>query len=155
MKTNIITLFLTLSIASGMAVSANAADYTFKTDPNPEYYKSTNYEELYDAGYNYGAQNQIEFDIPELKYGLSQEFLKTTLNNPYISSGIQNGIGGSSGFAPDSLLLCPERTGQTVVRIFDWQGHCSTFDLVRQALTAFSRVCIMKVSSPRKMEVPG
>ena len=80
-----------------MAVSANAADYTFKTDPNPEYYKSTNYEELYDAGYNYGAQNQIEFDIPELKYGLSQEFLKTSLNNPYLSSGIQYGIGGSSG----------------------------------------------------------
>ena len=97
MRKKIIALFLTLSIASGMAVSASAADYTFKTDPNPEYYKSTNYEELYDAGYNYGGQNQIDFNIPELKYGLSQEFLETSLNNPYLSSGIHYGIGIGSG----------------------------------------------------------
>ncbi len=60
------------------------------------YYGSTNYEDLYDAGYNYGARNQIDYDIPEIQYGLSQEFLETSLNNPYLSSGIQYGLSGGS-----------------------------------------------------------
>ncbi|MBR6636691.1 MAG: hypothetical protein IKK97_04485, partial [Phascolarctobacterium sp.] len=76
MKKRITTLFLTLSLAASMAVSASAADYTFKTDPNPEYYGSTNYEDLYDAQYNYGGNNQIDHDIPAIKYGLSQQFLE-------------------------------------------------------------------------------
>ena len=67
-----------------------------KPRPNPVYYGSTNYEDLYDAGYNYGARNQIDYDIPEIQYGLSQEFLETSLNNPYLSSGIQYGLSGGS-----------------------------------------------------------
>ena len=99
MKKRITTLFLTLSLAASMAVSASAADYTFKTDPNPEYYGSTNYEDLYDAQYNYGGNNQIDHDIPAIKYGLSQQFLETSLNNPYLGSGIQYGIYGSGSNA--------------------------------------------------------
>lgn len=95
MKKRITTLFLTLSLAASMAVSASAADYTFKTDPNPEYYGSTNYVDLYDAQYNYGGSNQIDYDIPAIKYGLSQQFLESSLNNPYLGSGIQYGISGS------------------------------------------------------------
>ena len=149
MKTNIITLFLTLSIASGMAVSANAADYTFKTDPNPEYYKSTNYEELYDAGYNYGGQNQIDFNIPELKYGLSQEFLETSLNNPYLSSGVQYGIGGSSGTAvyPESdfsnsgiisggTIEIPYRPYLTVADLTQKDGSIGSVSIKRIGLSA-------------------
>ena len=71
-------------MALGMASSASAADYSFETSANPVYYGSTNYEDLYDAGYNYGARNQIDYDIPEIQYGLSQEFLETSLNNPYL-----------------------------------------------------------------------
>lgn len=63
---------------------------------NGDRYGSTNYEDLYDAGYNYGARNQIDYDIPEIQYGLSQEFLETSLNNPYLSSGIQYGLSGGS-----------------------------------------------------------
>ena len=133
MKTHILTLFLTLSIASGMAVSANAADYTFKTDPNPEYYKSTNYEELYDAGYNYGGQNQIDFNIPELKYGLSQEFLETSLNNPYLSSGIQYGIGGSSSTAvyPESDFSYSDSTNGGTIEI-PYQPYLTVADLTQK-----------------------
>ena len=83
-----------LTMALGMASSASAADYSFETSANPVYYGSTNYEDLYDAGYNYGARNQIDYDIPEIQYGLSQEFLETSLNNPYLSSGIQYGLSG-------------------------------------------------------------
>ena len=133
MKQNIITLFLTLSIASGMAVSANAADYTFKTDPNPEYYKSTNYEELYDAGYNYGAQNQIDFDIPELKYGLSQEFLETSLNNPYLRSGVQYGIGigSSTSVYPESDFSYSDSTNGGTIEI-PYQPYLTVADLTQK-----------------------
>lgn len=112
MKKRITTLFLTLSLAASMAVSASAADYTFKTDPNPEYYGSTNYVDLYDAQYNYGGINQIDYDIPAIQYGLSQQFLETSLDNPYLGSGIQYGISGSgssvtypeSDFSSNSII---------------------------------------------------
>ena len=67
----ILTLCCMLTMALGMASSASAADYSFETSANPVYYGSTNYEDLYDAGYNYGARNQIDYDIPEIQYGLS------------------------------------------------------------------------------------
>ena len=78
------TLCMALAVLSGVAVPASAADYSFQTDPEPEYYDSTNYEDRYDAAYNYGEHNQIDYDIPEIKYGLSQEFLEQSLNNPYL-----------------------------------------------------------------------
>ena len=52
----ILTLCCMLTMALGMASSASAADYSFETSANPVYYDSTNYEDLYDAGYNYGAR---------------------------------------------------------------------------------------------------
>lgn len=95
MKTKrIVTLALTVALVASMAVSASAADYSFSTSANPVYYGSTNYEDFYDAGYNYGDHNQIDYDIPAIKYGLSQEFLETSLDNPYLGSNIQYGIGG-------------------------------------------------------------
>lgn len=92
----LLTLCCVLSMTLGMVPFVSAADYSFKTSPDPVYYGSTNYEDLYDAGYNYGARNQIDYDIPEIQYGLSQKFLETSLNNPYLSSGIQYGLSGGS-----------------------------------------------------------
>lgn len=92
----LLTLCCALSMTLGMVPFVSAADYSFKTSPDPVYYGSTNYEDLYDAGYNYGARNQIDYDIPEIQYGLSQKFLETSLNNPYLSSGIQYGLSGGS-----------------------------------------------------------
>lgn len=105
MNKKLATLCLSLTLLANMAVSASAADYTFETDTNPDYYGSTDYEDQYDAAYNYGGPNQIDYDIPEIKYGLSQEFLESSLNNPYLGGNIQYGIqgggGGSTGY-PDS-----------------------------------------------------
>ena len=95
----LLTLCCVLTMALGMATQASAADYSFETSANPSYYGSTNYDDLYDASYNYGDHNQIDYDIPEIRYGLSQEFLETSLNNPYLSSGIQYGLSGGSGSA--------------------------------------------------------
>lgn len=88
----IITLCLALSIASAMAVSAHAADYSFRTEGDTDYYRGTDYVDYYGSEYNYGGRNAIDFDIPELGYGLSQEFLEHSLQNPYLGSGIQYGI---------------------------------------------------------------
>lgn len=95
----LLTLYCMMTMALSMATSANAADYSFSTSANPVYYGSTNYEDLYDASYNYGDRNQIDYDIPEIQYGLSQEFLESSLNNPYLGSGIQYGLSGSSTIA--------------------------------------------------------
>ena len=92
----LLTLCCALSMALGMVTFASAADYSFKTSPDPVYYGSTNYEDLYDAEYHYGARNQIDYDIPEIQYGLSQEFLESSLNNPYLNSNTQYGLSGSS-----------------------------------------------------------
>lgn len=92
----LLTLCCALSMALGMVTFASAADYSFKTSPDPVYYGSTNYEDLYDAEYRYGSRNQIDYDIPEIQYGLSQEFLESSLDNPYLNGNTQYGFGGSS-----------------------------------------------------------
>ena len=143
------TLALSLALMASMAVSASAADYSFTTDPKPEYYKSTNYEDLYDADYHYGAQNQINFDVPELKYGLSQEFLESSLNNPYLGSGVQYGIGGSSGSTqyPESdfssvstitggTIEMPYRPYLTVADLTQKDGSIGTVSIKRIGLSA-------------------
>lgn len=104
MRKKIISLCLIATAIMGMSVTANAADYTFKTGQDTDYYKSTNYVDRYDAEYNYGRINQIDYDIPAIKYGLSQEFLESSLNNPFLGGGIRWGItgGGSTAVYPGS-----------------------------------------------------
>ena len=146
---NLLSLCCTLTMAFGLVNSANAADYTFKTDPNPDYYKSTSYEDLYDAQYRFGARNQIDYDIPEIKYGLAQEFLETSLNNPYLSGGIQYGLGGSSGTStyPDmdysssgsisgGTIELPYRPALTVADLMQKDGSIGTVSIKRIGLSA-------------------
>lgn len=83
----IMTLCLAVGLMAGLAVNASAADYEFSTGDSTEYYGSTNYEDQYDSAYRYGETNQIDFDIPEIEYGLAQEFLESSLSNPYLTPG--------------------------------------------------------------------
>lgn len=85
------SLLLTLSIASGMTLSAHAADYTFHTADAVDYYGSTSYESKYDAEYRYGGENRIDYEIPEIRYGLAQEFLEHSPQNPSLA-GTQYGL---------------------------------------------------------------
>lgn len=88
----IMTLCLAVGLMAGLAVNASAADYEFSTGDSTEYYGSTNYEDQYDSAYRYGETNQIDFDIPEIEYGLAQEFLESSLSNPYLTPGTQYGL---------------------------------------------------------------
>ena len=56
---------------SALTVGAFAADYGFDGVKAPEYYDSTNYEDVYGAQYNYGGTNAVDYAVPELTYGKS------------------------------------------------------------------------------------
>ena len=67
----LVTATLALGLILVMPLCANAADYTFKGAAAPEYYPSTSYEELYGARYNYGGKNIVDYQYPELPYGVT------------------------------------------------------------------------------------
>lgn len=91
------TLIATIGAITCLAGSVHAADYDFDPPDTTDYYGSTNYEDQYDSAYNYGGRNQIDYDIPEIQYGLAQEFLESSLSNPYLQSGTQYGVGITEG----------------------------------------------------------
>lgn len=51
-------------------ISAHAADYSFTTDAPSDYYPSSAYEDVYGSQYNYGGPNVVDYQIPELEYGI-------------------------------------------------------------------------------------
>lgn len=121
----LIALCLLIGIMASMAVSAHAADSTFVTEGKTDYYKSTCYEDYYDSVYNYGGMNAIDFDIPEIRYGLADEFLETSLDNSYLGSGIRYGIAPTGSDIrygtelSDNVSYPPADYGNAVVSIAD------------------------------------
>ena len=53
-----------------LTVSAHAADYSFTTDAPADYYPSSAYEDVYGSQYNYGGPNVVDYQIPELEFGV-------------------------------------------------------------------------------------
>lgn len=110
MKKALLTICSLCVLVSGLTVCASAADYSFDTKPDTGYYKATNYEDKYDAAYNYKGQNQIETDIPEIRYGLSSSqggFLEGSVSGA-------NGNSGSFGLISSTTNSYPNvdyRTG--------------------------------------------
>ena len=89
---------LTLTLAatlSAMAVSAQAADYSFETDGTPEYYPSSSYEDVYSSRYNYGGKNVVDYQIPKLEYGQFST-TQTGVMEKIMLPGLQ-GISASGG----------------------------------------------------------
>ena len=50
--------------------TAQAADYNFETSAPSDYYDSTSYEDVYGSRYNYGGTNVVDYQIPDLEYGV-------------------------------------------------------------------------------------
>ena len=67
----LVTATLALGLILAMPLSASADDYTFHGAAAPEYYPSTSYEEVYGARYNYGCRNIVDYQYPELPYGVT------------------------------------------------------------------------------------
>lgn len=105
-----IGLVLSIVAALSLAVPAFAADYDFTTTAPQDYYGSTSYEDVYGSGYNYGGPNVVDYQIPELEYGVLSSTMtgvmeRTTLPGLQQFFGTGGGGYGLSGGGPITELV--------------------------------------------------
>lgn len=96
-----------------------AADYAFQTDAPQDYYKSTSYEDVYGSSYNYGSRNVVDYQIPELEYGIQSTTMTGVMERtilPGLQQTVATGGGGYgvSGGGPITVLVEAGSTGSTV-----------------------------------------
>lgn len=96
MKHILTKALLTAAMLSMFVVSASATDYSFTTDAPQDYYKSTSYEDIYGSQYNYGGKNVVDYQIPELEYGV-QSTTMTGVMERTILPGLQQTVATGSG----------------------------------------------------------
>lgn len=84
---------LGLCLLLAMSVSASAADYTFAGVESEEYYPATNYDSIYGSAYNYGGKNVVDYEWPDLPYGVvsntsigAMERVRVLDSNGYVSA---------------------------------------------------------------------
>ena len=109
-------LLLSAAAALSMTVPAFASDYSFTTDAPQDYYGSTSYEDVYGSQYNYGGKNVVDYQVPELEYGV-QSTTMTGVMERTILPGLQQtvgtggggyGVAGGGGAAGPSVTLLSE-----------------------------------------------
>ena len=89
-------LALSIVAALSMTVPAFATDYSFTTDAPQDYYGSTSYEDIYGSQYNYGGKNVVDYQVPELEYGV-QSTTMTGVMERTILPGLQQAVGTGGG----------------------------------------------------------
>ena len=87
-------LALTLMTMAALSVNVFAMEYSIETEENTEYYPSTSYEVMYGAAYNYGGSNLVDYQIPELPYGVSSTTQIGIMEKGYLH-GLQQNAGTS------------------------------------------------------------
>ena len=111
-KLNILTrAVLPVLALLALAPSAYAAaDYSFETTAPQDYYKSTSYEDIYGSQYNYGGRNVVDYQVPELEYGLQSTTMTGVMERtilPGLQQTVTTGGGGYgvSGGGPITVLV--------------------------------------------------
>ncbi len=89
-------LALAAAAALMLTVPAFATDYSFTTDAPQDYYGSTSYEDVYGSQYNYGGKNVVDFQIPELEYGVQSTTMIGVMERT-ILPGLQQSVGTGGG----------------------------------------------------------
>ncbi len=93
---------LSAMVLTGLPIAAQAADYGFTTAAPQDFYKSGSYEEVYGSQYNYGGKNVMDYQIPELEYGLfstTQTGVMERTTLPGLQAAVTTGDGtGGSGY---------------------------------------------------------
>ncbi len=121
MKRMIARLSMTAALcASILALKAGAADYSYLTEAKTNYYKSSSYEDVYGAAYNYGGRNVVDYQLPELEYGV-QSTTMTGVMERAILPGLQqsaatvegSGSYGNSGGGPITVLTVAGESSAT------------------------------------------
>lgn len=87
-------LALTIITMAALSVGTFAADYSFETGAGTEYYPATSYADTYGAAYNYGGPNPVDYQIPELPYGVSSTTQIGIMEKGYLP-GLQQNVGTS------------------------------------------------------------
>ena len=88
-----------------------AADYSFTTDAPQDYYQSTSYEDIYGSQYNYGGKNVVDYQVPELEYGLQSTTMTGVMERtmlPGLQQTVATGGGGygvTGGSGPITVLV--------------------------------------------------
>ena len=119
-KKNIYGLALSALLMMALPSTALATDYSFTTTAPQDYYKSTSYEDIYGSQYNYGGKNVVDYQIPELEYGL-QSTTMTGVMERTILPGLQQNVatgggsyGVSGGGGPITVLVEAGSAGTAV-----------------------------------------
>lgn len=138
MKKFITTVCSLCLLVSAMAVSASAADYSFNTTPQTGYYKSTNYEDKYDSQYNYKGTNQIDYDIPEIRYGLSSGVNQSSYPSESVSGSLddQASTGYPDVSAGDTVIPIDYVPAVSVEQLKQTDGSLGTISINRVGLSA-------------------
>lgn len=95
-KDRVCSIVMALLIFYAMATNAMAADYSFTTDAPQDYYGDTSYEAIYGSQYNYGGPNVVDYQIPELEYGILST-TQTGIMEPSILRGLQPSVATMEG----------------------------------------------------------
>ena len=56
----LVCMALTATATASLSICAFAADYTFDTAADTDYYPSTSYEDTYGTAYHYGSNNLVD-----------------------------------------------------------------------------------------------
>ncbi len=86
------------AMTSLMVTGAQAADYNFTTTAPQDYYNSSSYEDVYGTQYNYGGKNVIDYQAPELEYGV-QSTTMTGVMERTILPGLQGAVATNDGIS--------------------------------------------------------
>ena len=87
-------LALMLITMATLSVGTFAADYSFDTGAGTEYYPATSYGDTYGTAYNFGGPNPVDYQIPELPYGVSSTTQIGIMEKGYLP-GLQQNVGTS------------------------------------------------------------
>ena len=82
--------------------TAQAADYNFETLAPSDYYNSTSYEDVYGSQYNYSGTNVVDYQVPELEYGIfftTQTGIMEKALLPGLQQTVATNTGGSYGIS--------------------------------------------------------
>lgn len=127
----LVCMALTATATASLSICAFAADYTFDTAADTDYYPSTSYEDTYGTAYHYGSKNLVDYQIPELPYGVlstTQTGVMEKLRLP----GLQQTVGGSASgiYGVDSGVGIPAVT--PVIPSYQEPAYTSAKDMERK-----------------------
>lgn len=132
----LICMALMIVTVLSLSVSAFAAEYTFESKSDTEYYPSTSYGDVYGSSYNYGGTNLVDYQIPKLPYG-SFSTTQTGIMEKARLPGLQQFVNVSTGIGGYGVDTgnsgSPEiSSGATTTPVYREPAYTSAEDMERK-----------------------